>query len=134
MKKYFLYTLIVIFVFFICINYVNASSLINILEAPSVPNIEGVSGVKTCSQLLGANLVKVVHASVRIIQIAGAIITIVKGMMILIPPIISKDASALNKAASTLVTMSIILAIIFLFPTILRVIGKIADFDISCIF
>lgn len=100
---------------------------------PQLPDMPEVPGPTTCSNLLGPNLVKVVKAAIRIIQIVGAIIAIVKGMMILIPPILSKDSDALKKASSTLVTMAIILVIIFLFPTILRVIGSVLGFDLSCI-
>ena len=81
---------------------------------PQLPDMPEVPGPTTCSNLLGPNLVKVVKAAIRIIQIVGAIIAIVKGMMILIPPILSKDSDALKKASSTLVTMAIILVIIFL--------------------
>ena len=90
--------------------------------------------ISTCGEILGPNLTAIVKASITILQIAGAIIAIVKGMMILIPPILAKDADALKKASKKLVNMAIILVIIFIFRPILRFIGSLLDFDISCIF
>ena len=55
-------------------------------------------------------------------------------MMVLIPPILAKDADALKKASKTLTHMAIILVVIFLFKPLLRFIGSILDFDVSCIF
>ena len=97
------------------------------------PTVDFDNSIKTCSQLLGPSLSAVVKAGVRAIQIAGAIIAIVKGMMILIPAVVAKDADGLKKASKTLTMMAIILVIIFMFPGLLRFIGKIAGFDISCL-
>ena len=88
---------------------------------------------ESCSSLLGENLTKIVKAGIRIIQIAAAIIAIVNGMIILIPAVMAKDADGLKAASKKLVLMAIILAAVFLFPTLLRLIGNIFKFDISCI-
>ncbi len=89
--------------------------------------------VKTCEQILGSNLTKVLKVGITVIQVVGAIIAIVKGMMTLIPPILAKDADALKKASKTLVTMAIILVVIFLFRPLLKFLGDLLDFDTSCI-
>ena len=89
---------------------------------------------QTCEELLGPNLTKVVKAGIKIIQIAGAIIAIVNGMISLIPAVLAKDADGLQKASKKLITMAIILAIIFIFPTIIKLIGNLFKFDTSCIF
>ena len=86
-----------------------------------------------CASLLGENLTKIVKAGIRIIQIAAAIIAIVNGMIILIPAVMAKDADGLKAASKKLVLMAIILAVVFLFPTFLRLIGNIFKFDITCI-
>jgi len=86
-----------------------------------------------CDQILGKNLTALVKTSITILQIIAAVIAIIKGMMVLIPPILAKDADALKKASKTLTTMAIILVIIFLFKPLLRFIGGILDFDVSCI-
>ena len=87
----------------------------------------------TCRELLGQNLTAIVKMSITILQIVGAIIAVVKGMMSLIPSIIAKDADALKKASSTLQKMAIILVIIFLFKPLLNFLGTILGFDISCL-
>lgn len=89
--------------------------------------------ISSCADLLGPNLTAIVRVSITILQIVGAIIAIVKGMMALIPPILAKDADALKKASNILVKMAIILVVIFLLRPLLRFIGSLLDFDISCI-
>ncbi len=87
----------------------------------------------TCAEILGPNLVKIVKLFVTGLRIAAAIIAIIKGMLAFIPAIVSDDASALKKATKTVIMMLIVLIIIGLFPTLIRVIGRIAGFDLSCI-
>ena len=101
--------------------------------APDVKLPDADPSMTGCTRILGPNLTAIVKASITILQIVGAIIAIVKGMMTLIPPILAKDADALKKASKTLTTMAIILVVIFLFKPILTFIGNILDFDTSCI-
>ena len=96
---------------------------------PTIP--EG--NIDSCDELLGKNLSAIVKVAITILQIVAAIIAIVKGMMVLIPPILAKDADALKKAGSTLAKMAIILVIIFLFKPLLSFLGNLLDFDTSCI-
>ena len=102
-----------------------------VIKPPKMPGVD--NGNTECSKILGNNLTAIVKASITIIEVVASIIAIVKGMMTLIPPIISKDADALKKATKTLTTMAIILVIIFLFKPLLRFIGNILEFDTSCI-
>lgn len=88
---------------------------------------------EACEEFLGPNLVKLIKTARIAIQIVSVIITIVFGMMLFVPPIISKDSGALSKAFSKFVTVLIVLAIILVVPTIVKVIGLIAGFDITCI-
>ncbi len=101
------------------------------VKVPEIPTED--PSKNTCEQILGENLTAILKVAITIMQIVGAIIAIVKGMMTLIPPILAKDADALKKASKTLVTMAIILVIIFLFRPLLRFLGNLLDFDISCI-
>jgi hypothetical protein len=101
--------------------------------APTTPAPEIGGDVKDCKDILGTNLTKIVRAFITIIQIAAAIIAIVKGMMILIPPIIAKDADALKKASSTLIILGIVLIIVLLFRPLVLFLGKILELDISCL-
>ena len=87
----------------------------------------------SCEELLGKNLKNVLHLFITGLRIAGAIIAIINGMLSLIPAITSDNADALKKAIKKCVMMLIVLAIIGLFPTLIRVIGLISAFDLSCL-
>ena len=80
------------------------------------------------------NLTNVIKAGVKIIQIVGAIIAIVNGMIMLIPAVMSKNADELVKVSRKLVIMAIILAMIFIIPALLRIIGHLFNYDLSCFF
>jgi hypothetical protein len=111
---------------FLCISVVYAAPEI---KDPVIPS----GNLNTCDEILGKNLTAVVKASITILQIISAIIAILKGMMILIPPILAKDADALKKASKTLVNTAIVLIVVFLFRPLLSFIGNLLDFDTSCI-
>ena len=80
------------------------------------------------------NIGKLIKLALNVLRIAGAIIAIVNGMMKLIPAVVSKDPEAVKKAGNSCAKMAVILLVIGVFPTILRVIGKIFGYDLSCIF
>ena len=102
-------------------------------KKPDTPNLGFNTNPMTCTEILGPNLTKIVHAGIKAIQIIGAIAAIVKGMITLIPAVMAKDAEGLKKAQKTLVTMAIILLCIFLLPYLVRWIGNILGYDISCL-
>lgn len=87
----------------------------------------------SCSSVLGPTLTALVKEAVKWVRIAGAIISIVNGMLKLIPAIMSKDAEALNKAFRTCITMAIILVFCLLFDWLLGFIGSIFKWDVSCV-
>ena len=87
----------------------------------------------TCEQLLGKNLVKVLHLIINAIRIGAAIASIIIMMLALIPPIMSGDAGAMKKATTKCVNTVIVLIIIEFIPLIAGVVGKIAGFDLSCL-
>lgn len=89
---------------------------------------------ETCEEIVGKNIAKLIKLSISILRIVGAIIAIVNGMMTLIPAVISKDPEALKKAGNKCALMGAVLLAIGVFPTILKVIAGIFDYDISCIF
>ena len=91
-------------------------------------------GGESCEAIVGPNIAKLIKMSLNILRIIGAIIAIVNGMMTLIPAVISKDPEALKKAGNKCVKIAAILLVIGVFPSILRVIGKIFGYDLSCIF
>ena len=133
MKKVFYIVLVLFFIFFVSTLEVNAFDTVSINSQVKVPD-PNFTQLKDCASLLGPNLTKVVKACVKIIQILGAIIAIVMGMIKLIPAIMSKDADGLQAASKKLVLMAIILLIIFLLPSIIKMIGSIFKFDTTCFF
>ncbi len=88
----------------------------------------------TCSELMGPNIMKLIHNSVSAIRIFSVVAAIINGMIILLPAVFSKDADGLKKAEKKLVTMAIILAVIGVFPSVVKIISGIFDFDMSCLF
>ena len=126
MKKNYKKLFIIFILLLCCFTIVSADEPI---ADPTIPSGE----ISSCSEILGPNLAAIVKVSITILQIAGAIIAIVKGMMTLIPPVLAKDADALKKASNILVKMAIILVVIFLMKPLLRFFGNILDFDTSCI-
>lgn len=97
------------------------------------PDLEIDTSPKTCSEILGKNLTKIVKFAIVLLRVAGAVIAIVNSMIALVPAVMSKDADALQKAKGKCISMGILLAVILVFPSILRFIGNVLGFDISCI-
>ena len=126
MRKHVGKIIVLIVLLFACISVVNAYG--------EVPHFEPSNETLSCAELLGPNLVKIVHAFIKIIQLASIIIAIVYGMIMVIPAVMAHDADALNKISKKLITMAIVLLIILILPPLLRVFGNMLDYDISCIF
>ena len=128
MKKVIYYLLLISLLF------INIASL----SAASDTGIETPDGWKisdndmTCEEILGSNLTKIVHLGVTIVKVVAAIATILYGIMFL-PVVMNDDPKELNKALNKAVKMIIILILILLLPTIIKVIGNIFDFDLSCL-
>ncbi len=97
------------------------------------PGMNLYDGYMTCKQILGDTLSQVVKGGITVIQIAAAIIAIIKGMTLLIPPIVNKDADKLKEATGKLVVLGILLVVIIIFRPIVRLLGTIFGFDVTCI-
>ncbi len=89
---------------------------------------------QTCIEVVGESLSKIIKTTINILRIAGAVIAILKGMTLLIPPIVNKDADSLKKAGNKCVKLGIVLLLIGVFPTIIRFIGYLFKYDVTCIF
>ena len=98
-----------------------------------MPDINISDEVMPCNKILGPVLTQVVKAGITIIQIAAAILAIIKGMLLLIPAVVAKDADQLKKASKTLVILGVILALVIIFRPLVRMIGTLLEYDISCI-
>lgn len=101
---------------------------------PKEPNVGFGANAMSCQEILGKNLTAIVRVGIKSIQIIGAIVAIVNGMITLIPAVMSKDADGLKKAEKKLVLMAIVLLCIFLLPYLVRLIGRLFDYDTSCFF
>lgn len=101
---------------------------------PSAPGGFEIGGkAMTCEELMGKNLTKIFKFFISSVRIIGAIVAIVVGMLNFLPAVTSKDAGALKAAAKKSVWMLVILAVILLLPVLARTIGKLFEFDISCL-
>lgn len=133
MKKKVIILFLFIFLSLMFLPKVNAE-VINILDFQGGLSTGGFgeSG-QTCTQVLGANLSKILGFSLNTLRLIGAITAIVKGMTLLIPPITSGDASALNKAIRKCIKLGIVLLIIGVFPSIIKFIGYLFKYDLTCV-
>ena len=129
MKKVIYYLLLISLLF------INIASL----SAASDTGIETPDGWKisdndmTCEEILGSNLTKIVHLGVTIVKVVAAIATILYGIIMFLPAVMNDDPKELNQSLNNAVKMIIILILILLLPTIIKVIGNIFDFDLSCL-
>ena len=137
MNKKILIIVLIAFIAFIGIMKTDAKVLdsVNILEYSGDFNSQGFGeGGEEWIEIVGENLSKIIRLSVNVLRIAGAIIAIIKGMTLLIPPIMNDDAKALQAAGKKCVKLGIVLLIIGVFPTVIRFIGLVFNYDLSCIF
>ena len=100
-------------------------------ERPSTITIDPTTS--RCTKTLGKNFSRLVKASITIFQVLCVIFALVKGMILLIPPIISKDMKELEKSGKKLVLFAGILIAALLFRSIIIFIGRIANLDVTCI-
>ena len=123
--------LVALISFFAVILEINASDTINIL-ASEAPQFDFDSSPTTCANLLGNNLVLVVKFGINALRIVGVIVAIVMAMVKLLPAVNKGDAGELNKALKKCIWIAVVLIIVVMFPTLIRVIGKLFGLDISC--
>ena len=134
MKKIFIILLIVasLFAFSYQVNASTLTDTINILELEA-PNFDIAGGTTSCAELLGNNLVLVLRFSINAIRIIGVIVAIVMAMTKLLPAVNKGDAKELNAALRKCIWIAIVLIIVVMFPTLVKIIGKLFGFDISCL-
>lgn len=86
-----------------------------------------------CSELLGTGLTKILNFGIDAVRVIGVIASIIMGMVTLLPVVNKGDQAALNKALIKCIWIGVVLFIIMLFPLLVRVIGNLFEFDVSCI-
>lgn len=137
MNKKMLVLFLIVFIAFVGVMKIEAKAVdsMTILTEGSGLTGQGFGTAgQTCEEILKPNLAKLIKLGINVLRIAGAIIAIIKGMTLLIPPIMNGDAKAIQVAGRKCVKLGIILLIIGVFPTIIRFIGVIFKYDLSCIF
>lgn len=103
-------------------------------DSPNVPDGWDISTEDmTCEELLGSNLTKIVNVGVTAIRVIGALATIIFGIVAYIPAVSGDNPELLKKANSKAIKMGIILIIILLLPSLVKIIGNIFDFDLTCL-
>lgn len=103
-------------------------------DSPSTPDGWQISDEDmTCEELLGSNLTKVVNVGITLIRIVGALAMIIFGITAYIPAVSGDNPELLKKANSKAIKMGIILILIILLPSLVKIIGNIFDFDLSCL-
>ena len=113
----------------------NASNTYNPIKF-IIPDIGGGSGFgkkANCKQTLGDNGYKIINGLIRIVRILAPIVAILVSMITLIPAVTAKDENKVKEATRKCVTIGIVLLVIEVIPYIVRLIGTILDFDLSCI-
>ena len=89
--------------------------------------------VSSCEKILGKNLSELIKLGIVIFQVAAVIFSVVKGMLLLIPPIMAKKDNELAKSGKKLATYALVLLAALLIKPLVVIIGKIANLDVSCI-
>ena len=90
----------------------------------------------SCQETMGGEggaAYKIINGSVNIIRILAPIVAIVNAMIVLMPAITAKDETGLKKATHKCVIIGVVLLIIEVFPYVVRLIGAVFGFDLSCI-
>ncbi len=103
-------------------------------DSPNVPDGWNISDEEmTCEELLGSNLTKIVNVGVTAIRVIGALATIIFGIVAYIPAVSGDNPELLKKANSKAIKLGIILIFILLLPSLVKIIGNVFDFDLTCL-
>ena len=70
---------------------------------------------------------------ILIVQMAGAIFAVIKATIMLLPAVAAHDAGEVNSAYKKIVTLAAVLVLILLLRPLVKILGNILGFDISCI-
>jgi hypothetical protein len=97
------------------------------------PDLDIMGGGMTCEELLGPGLTKILKFAINTVRIIGVIGTIVIAMIKLLPAVSKGDQKELQDAGKKCIWSAILLIVIVMLPTLIKVIGKLFGFDISCL-
>ena len=101
----------------------------------SAPDLSIEENSMTCEEILGPGVTAIVSLFITGVRIAAVIAATVIAMINFIPPIMNGNPDGeLKKAFNKTAKLFFILVIVVGFPSILSIIGKLFEFDLSCIF
>ena len=98
-----------------------------------MPIIEFGKNNIPCNQLLGSSMVTLIKSARVFLQFLGVGIAVLRGMMSFLPAITNKDPNALQKAFKQFTTIMIVLVLVLVLPSLVRLVGKLFELDLSCI-
>lgn len=135
MKKIVIIILMIVSIFAFTYEIKASTNMLDTISTLEVetPEFDIASGSMSCSQLMGSNLLLVIKFSINAIRIIGVIAATVMGMTTFFKALNKGDAGELNKALKKCVWLGMALIVVVMFPTLLKVIGKLFGFDISCL-
>ena len=102
-------------------------------EIPDIGGGDGFGKSANCKKIFGENGYNIVNGLIKIVRILAPIVATLVAMITLIPAITAKDEDKVKAATKKCVTIGIVLLVIEVIPYIVRLIGVIIGFDLSCI-
>ena len=111
----------------------NSMSSSNSFKIPDIGGDTGFGKSANCKKVFGDAGYKIINGLIRLLRILAPIVAILIAMITLIPAVTAKDESKVKAATKKCVTIGIVLLIIEVIPYLIRLVGVILDFDLSCI-
>ncbi|MDD2505068.1 MAG: hypothetical protein PHF21_02210 [Bacilli bacterium] len=128
MKNYYIVSIISVFFIsmFFCVTEVSANQSID-SNNYSINFLTNENSDEVCTSLLGGNLKSDLQSVMDIIRIVGPLLVIFLTSAEFIVAIAGKDDDAIKKCTNKLVTRLILVAILFLLPTLLNLFLEFLD-------
>ena len=102
-------------------------------KIPELGEGSGFGKKANCKQVLGTNGYRIVNGLISIVRILAPIVAILVAMIDLLPGVTTKDEKKIKESTRKCVTIGIVLLVIEVIPYIVRLIGAIFEFDLTCI-
>jgi hypothetical protein len=109
------------------------SSSNNSFKIPDIGGGDGFGKSANCKKVLGDSGYNLVNGLIKIVRILAPIVATLIAMITLIPAITAKDEDKVKAATKKCVIIGIVLLVIEVIPYIVRLIGVIIGYDLSCI-
>jgi len=87
----------------------------------------------SCRGIVGENIYHLIEGGFLAFEVACVFAVIIIASLKLLPALTSKDADRLKTAQRTCINLAIVLAVICILPYLIKALGLIFGFDISCL-